>query len=299
MAHFADLHRHLDGSLRRATLQAFAREDGLSVPADLGFFAGMGLAAALACFEVTLSVLQTPDRVRRVADEMCLDAEAEGTTTLEIRFAPQLHHGARPEAIVDAALEGANGRAGLILCGLYGEPPSVLKHLVEIARSRPGVVAIDLAGGPAPAQDWSLVDYAEPFTMARAEGLGRTVHAAEGRHVDEIRIAVDTLHAQRIGHGTTLLDDPAIVDLVIEKGVTIEACITSNLHTGAIATLHEHPLVEWLKKGVKACVCCDNTLLSGVDAGEEYGRARRLPGMSEELLARAVAFGHAGAFSKR
>ena len=87
---------------------------GLSVPDDLPFFPGMGLMAALARFEFTLSLLQTTDAVRRVASEMCEDAAVEGITTLEIRFAPQLH-GDPLEAYIDAALEGIDGRAGLRL----------------------------------------------------------------------------------------------------------------------------------------------------------------------------------------
>src|SRR5690349_3610180 len=115
-----DLHRHLDGSLRASTLRELAARSGREVPADLAFHAGMGLGDALAKFAFTLSVLQEPAAVTRIAAEICEDALAGGVSTLEIRFAPQLHGGASIPAIVDAALEGIDGRAGLILCGLYG-----------------------------------------------------------------------------------------------------------------------------------------------------------------------------------
>ena len=147
----ADLHRHLDGSLRESTLRDLAEGLGVDVPAEFRFRPGMGLAAALRCFELSLAVLQTPDAVRRVAGECCEDAAREGVTTLELRFAPQLHEGGSPEAIVAAAAEGVAGRAGLILCGLFGEDPSVLEGLVAVARGCPAVVGIDLAGGPSPA----------------------------------------------------------------------------------------------------------------------------------------------------
>src|SRR6185369_1786580 len=98
--------------------------------------------------------------------------------------------------------------------------------------------------------------------------------AAEGRSPSEIRIAIEELGAQRIGHGTTLLEDEAVVDLVIVRGVTIEACPTSNVHTGVIASTREHPLPKWLERGVRACVNTDNTLLSAVNAPEEYANAR-------------------------
>jgi adenosine deaminase len=291
-----DLHRHLDGSIRPSTLADLAARAGRAVPPDLPFTPGMGLDAALARFAFTLSLLQAPAEVRRVADEMCEDAAGEGVTRLEIRFAPQLHRGAPLEAIVDAALEGAAGRAGILLCGLYGEDPAVMERLVDVAATRPGVVGIDLAGGPAPSHRHGMSDVAPAFRRAASLGIGRTVHAGEGRPPAEIRAAIELLQAQRIGHGTTLLEDPAIVDLVLSRGVTIEACPTSNVHTGVIARVADHPLSRWLDAGVRVCVCADNTLLSATTAAEELVRVRGIPGMTEEKIARVVAHGHAAAF---
>ncbi len=297
---FADLHRHLDGSLRPATLAELLARSGRAPPDDLVFHRGMGLAGALSRFELTLSVLQRTAAVRRVADEMCVDAAADGVTTLEIRFAPQLHgqEGASIEAVIDAAIEGCAGRAGLLLCGLYGEPPAVLDRLVEAARSRPGVVGIDLAGGPSSGADFDFSVHAPAFRRAAELGLGRTVHAGEGRPSGEIRAAILELGAQRIGHGTTLLDDPQLVELVIERGVTLEACPTSNVHTGAIADVADHPLPRWLDLGVRACVNTDNTLFSDTTSSAEHRRAAAIPGMDGDRLARAVAHGHAAAFRR-
>jgi adenosine deaminase len=297
-AGLVDLHRHLDGSLRPATVADLAARAGLAVPADLAFTPGMGLSAALSRFAFTLSLLQAPDAVRRVAAEMCEDAAAEGVTTLEIRFAPQLHKGAPVEAIIDAAVEGAAGRAGIVLCGLYGEPPEVLLGLVEAAASRKGVVGIDLAGGPSPTDSFHLRDYARAFRRAATLGLGRTVHAGEGRPSAEIRVAIEALMAQRIGHGTTLLDDAETVDLVFSRGVVIEACPTSNVHTGVIARVEDHPLPRWLDAGIRACVCADNTLLSATNAREELDRVMRIPGMNEAKRRALLANGHAGAFAR-
>ena len=293
----ADLHRHLDGSLRERTLRELAAAAGVTVPEDLRFAPGMGLDAALARFAVTLACLQDPAALERVAAEMCEDAALDGVTTLEVRFAPHLH--GDPARAIDAVLAGLAGRAGLLLCALYGDPPARVDELVRLGATRSGVVGIDLAGGPATGQSWSLADYAGPYRAAAAAGLGRTVHAGEGRPPAEIRVAIEVLGAQRIGHGTTLLDDPAVLDLVRAREVTIEACPTSNLHTGAIARADQHPLPRWLALGVRACVNTDNTLLSDVTATEEHARARGLPGMTDALLAAAVAHGHAAAFRRR
>ncbi|OGQ82639.1 MAG: hypothetical protein A2289_22295 [Deltaproteobacteria bacterium RIFOXYA12_FULL_58_15] len=295
----ADLHRHLDGSLRLATVEQLAEELGLPVPSPLVFHVGMGLQEALARFAFTLSLLQDPTVVRRVASEICEDAQSEGVSTLEIRFAPQLHHKAPMAAVVDAALEGIHGRAGLVLCALYGEDPEVAKGLVEIAASREGVVGLDLAGAPLPQHRYRLGDYAPAFRAAREIGIGRTVHAGEGRAPEEILVAIEQLGAQRIGHGTTLLEAPRVVDSVLANHITLEACITSNLQTGAIEAIHEHPLPQWLKLGISACVCTDNTLFSDVTAVTEHEVAQRIPGMTAELLDRAVENGHRAAFAGR
>lgn len=293
----ADLHRHLDGSLRYATLVELLAAIGRPVPNDLRFYKGMGLEAALACFETTLAVLQTADAIARVANEICEDAHADGVTTLELRFAPQLH-GDRGLAI-DAALDGIGGRAGLILCGLYGEDPAILSELVALAATRPGVVGIDIAGGPNSGQDWKLSDYAPTFAEARAAGLGRTVHASEGRPPHEIQIAIELLHAQRIGHGTTLLEDPKVLALVLEQEITLEACPTSNVQTGAIATIADHPLKEWLRSGVRACVCTDNPLFSNVTASSELQNISYALELTDDEIAQVIANGHAAAFPKR
>lgn len=295
MSGLVDLHRHLDGSLRAETVRELAGRLGLSVPADLAFFPGMGLEAALGRFAFTLSLLRSAAAVARVAAEICEDAAAEGVSTLEIRFAPQLH-GVGLEAAIDAALDGIGGRAGLILCGLYGEDPALLSRLVALARDRPGVVGLDLAGGPAPAHRWRLEDYAQPFRQAADLGLGRTVHAGEGRPAAEIRVAVEVLGATRVGHGTTLLEDPRLVDLLVARQVTVEACLSSNWHVGALPHWSAHPLPRWLERGVRATVCTDNTLLSAVDAPEELRRAATL--LTPAQVAQVIADGHAAAFRR-
>jgi adenosine deaminase len=301
----SDLHLHLDGSLRPSTVVDLSAKAGLAVPKDLLFQPGMGLAAALARFSYTLSLLRTPAAVRRVASEICEDAAQDGVTDLEIRFAPQLHldeparaAGFTEAAILDAALVGVRRRAGVIVCGIYGEEPEILEMLVELAATRSGVVGVDLAGGPTPLHRRHMVDYQSAFRQAARLGLGRTVHAGEGRPPSEIRAAIEVLGAQRIGHGTTLLADESVAALVRESGVVMEVCITSNVHTGVIAQPSLHPLPSWLQQGIRATICTDNTLLSDVTASSEYALARSLPGMTDAMAAQLVSHGHAARFHR-
>ncbi|HIA01788.1 MAG TPA: hypothetical protein EYN66_07740 [Myxococcales bacterium] len=299
MPNLAELHRHLDGSLRPATLRELAALHQVALPNDIRFTAGMGLSEALARFEVTVACLQMPDAVARIAGEMCEDAALESTSYLEIRFAPQLHQGAAMEVIVDAALEGAAGRAQFILCALYGETPELVEKLVTLAAERDGVVGIDLAGGPAPFHSFGMADYAPAFTRAKGLGLGRTVHAGEGRPAQEIAFAIKELHAQRIGHACSVLDSNEVCDLMLERNVTIEACPSSNVHTGIYQRVADHPLPQWLDRGLQVCVCTDNTLLSDVDLPTELARVAAIDGMTADKMDAVIRFGHDAAFGTR
>ncbi len=268
----SELHRHLDGSLRFDTLFELANRAGVHVPDSLLFKPGMGLDDALSRFGFILNVLQDAPSLTRIAHEICEDAEQEAIGHLEIRFAPHLHGLSSLADSIDAVIDGLHDHGYLILCLLYGDPPDLLEHLVDLAHHRPRVVGIDIAGGPSPGHRWGLGDYGHGFSKARRLGLGRTVHAGEGRPVAEIKFAIEHLHAQRIGHGVTLLDDPNVVDLVRARGVTIEACPTSNWHTGVINEIAEHPLKTWLELGVEVTLCTDNTLLSDISLPREYSR---------------------------
>lgn len=292
-----DLHRHLDGSVRPSTVEELASRANLVPPANLRE-PNPNLGAALRKFDFVLALLQEPRAVERVASEICEDAIADGVSTLEIRMCPQLHRGGAPEAIVEAALEGMNGRAGLILCGLLGEPPAMLDALVSIARTRPGVVGIDFAHGPGSPGQYVMSDYAGPFQRAADLGLGRTVHAGEGRPPSEIRTAIESMCAQRVGHATTLLEDPAVLDLVVERQVTIEACPTSNVSTGVLPSVEAHPMARWLGAGVRVCICTDNTFFAHTSASLEHQRAAAIPGMDLEKLRSAVRYGHGAAFAR-
>ena len=292
-----DLHRHLDGSIRPSTLLELARRANKVPPPDL-LARDATLAAALKKFDFVLSLLQEPAAVRRVAAEICEDALGDGVSTLEVRLSPQLHKGAAPEAVVEAALEGLDGRAGLLLCGLLGEPPAVLDSLVSIAQAHRGVVGIDFAHGPESGGPRTMGDYAPAFQRAEELGIGRTVHAGEGRPAAEIRTAIESLRAQRLGHATTLLDDPETLDLVLERRITVEACPTSNVHTGIFPGVEAHPLPRWLRAGVRACVCTDNTFFAATSASEEHRRAAAIPGMDAAQLEQVVRYGHEAAFRR-
>lgn len=286
-----DLHRHLDGSLRESTIHELAQKFQVSIPDEFTFKPHMTLDTALEFFKTTLFLLQEEAELTRVASEICEDAKAEGLERLEIRFGPQLHQqkDLSLERVVDAVLEGINNRAGLILCGLYGDSPDLMMKFVEIAQTRKNVVGIDLAGGPQGTHQFKLEDYAPAYLKAKELGIHRTVHASEGRSPEEIITAINVLQAERLGHATTLLESEEALELVLKNNITIESCPTSNLQCGVVPSLEDHPLAKWLQKGVKACINTDNTYFSQVNSQQEHQRAlESIKGMNEELLLKAV-----------
>ena len=275
-----ELHCHLDGSIRETTITKFLGYQ----PKDIYFKKGMGLEAALQSFQITLGTLQTADLVKKATEELCTDLTYNGVFRAEIRFAPQLHYGNSIEEVVDAACDGLYGDKKLILCGLYGEKPDVLGKLVEVAKTRDKVVGIDLAGAPHNDHYYSIMDYSDAFTKARDYDLGRTVHAGEGRSAKEIEVAINFLHAQRIGHGLTVMDDWKTMDLVRQNDVLIEVCLTSNYHTGCIDKYSDHPMRKWYDNDIKFSLCADNTLLSQTTLEEECYLANLHCGLSRQEI---------------
>jgi adenosine deaminase len=300
MRNRADLHRHLDGSLRESTVHELAKELKLEVPSDLYFKPHMDLDSALAYFGFTLSLLQNKKNIVRVASEIYKDAKADGVDLLEVRFGPHLHldQGLKLEEVIDSALEGLDGRAGLILCGLYGDDPKLIESFVELSKNRKGIVALDLAGGPSSAQNFCLEDYAGAYAKAAEYGLGRTVHASEGRPAEEIITAIEKLHAQRIGHGVTLLESEKAIQMVLDKNIVIEACPTSNLQCGVIPSYEEHPIAAWLDLGVKVCLNTDNTFFSQISSSEEHQKALSIKGMDLVKLDKAIDNGLLAGFDR-
>ena len=284
-----ELHLHLDGSLRPATILELADQQGVALPvADEAALVaavtppseGASLERYLAAFGITCSVLGTADALYRVTWELLEDLHAEHVTYAEIRYSPRVlppgMDASRAVEAVGSSMRDAERSLGIvarqILCAMRHEPPEAGEGVARLAaRSRAhGVVAFDLAGAEAPNPP---EPHAAAFRIARAAGLAATVHAGEAAGPESIRGAIAALGARRIGHGTHLPEDPALTSLVREQGITIEACLTSNVQTGAVASLAAHPLRAWLDAGLRVAICTDNRLVSGVTVTDEFERA--------------------------
>ncbi len=285
------LHDHLDGGLRVATLIDLLRQRGLAQPAhDLAgveaWFQRRAHAGSLASylegFALTVAAMAAPDAMARVAFEAAEDARADGAVLAEFRIAPLLFEpfGVSGDAAVEALLEGLSRStlpSGLIVCSMRHLPPSETERAVRLAlrwHGR-GVVAFDLAGaelGHPPAE------HAGALALALDAGLPLTLHAGEADVAERVLEAVQ-LGARRIGHGVHLADavrDPArahLVEAVRASGTHLEVCPTSNVHTGASASVARHQIKALWRAGVSLSFQTDNRLMSCIS---HTGEAVRL-----------------------
>ncbi len=282
----AELHCHLDGSLRAWTLLELSTAKRIvlpeATPATLADWMRVddarNLEDYLARFTVTLDVMQDAASIERIAYELVVDAAADGVQYLEARFCPTLNtrEGLSAEGAVQAALKGlARGEretatvARAIVCALRTLPAPHSHEMAELAvayKDR-GVVAFDLAGGEA---GYPAEDHATAFAFARAHDLAVTVHAGEGAGPESIRQAVHVCGAHRIGHGTRLYEDAALLAYVRDRRIPLEICLTSNVQTRVSPTFVDHPIAQYVAQGLVVTLNTDNRLMSGVSLTDEY-----------------------------
>lgn len=310
----AELHVHLDGSLRPATLAELARQRGVDLPvpdpAALGEYMvvsdARNLEEYLARFELTLAVMQDAEALERIARELAEDHARESVRWLEVRFCPALNTraGLSGDEVLDAVLRGLRAaeeahpiHTRIIVCALRTLPASVSVEMAELAVAYHGrgVCAFDLAGAE---KNHPVRDHLEAFDLAAAAGLPVTVHAGEAYGAPSLRQAVQEARAQRLGHGTRLREDPGLMDEVRRRGIALEICLTSNLQTRVAPSYEEHPLREYFDAGLALTLCTDNRLMSGVTLTDEYIHARDFLGFTGRELVGVARMGFEHAFAE-
>jgi len=301
----AELHCHLDGSVRPSTLLELGRDHHVPMPADdvdaLREFMvvrdAQNLEDYLTRFDITLSVMQTAESLERIAYELAEDAAAEGVRYIEMRYSPVLNtrHDLTLGDTVEAALRGVERAqrdhgivSRLIICALRNLSPGISMELARLAvdyRGR-GVVGFDLAGGE---RGHPASEHARAFEHARQHGLACTCHAGEGAGAHSVREAVYACGAQRIGHATRLIEDAALTEDLNERHVALEICLTSNVQTHAAESYEAHPFRRYFDAGMNVVLNTDNRLMSGTTLTDEYiHAAERLDFSFDELCAVAL-----------
>ncbi len=292
----AELHLHLDGSVRVDTALELARTRGVDAPTT---YAGMhdalvapertaSQAELLERFSLPIALLQDAAALEQVAAELIETKAAERVRYVEIRWGPALHTRrgltlADGIAAVCRAASQAAVRTGivvrLICTALRSDEPA---ENVALARTAAGfrglgLVGWDLAGGEERFPD--PLRFRDAFTAARDGGLRITLHAGEWGGAAQVRRALE-LDPERIAHGPGAIDDPALVAELIARDVTLDLCPTSNVQAGIVASLADHPLARLQRAGVSVTLSTDDATVSDIDLSTEYARAVREIGLT-------------------
>ena len=300
------LHDHLDGGLRASTIVELADETGYgdlptTDPERLAAWMQRGanrkdLTLYLETFAHTVGVMQASDSIMRVARECAQDLAVDGVVYAEVRFAPELHteRGLALDDAIEAVLEGFDqGRAGTGLT--IRAICTAMRHLhrsVEVAeaavrwRDR-GVVAFDIAG---PEDGYPPDDHLEAFQYCQRENFHVTIHAGEAYGPRSIWKALQFCGAERLGHGIRIVEDIVtnadgdrtlgrLAHYIRDRRIPLEVCPTSNVNTGVVASVADHPIDTLVQLRYRVTVNTDNRLMSDVS-------------MTSEMATLADAFGY-------
>ncbi|MGN6607269.1 MAG: adenosine deaminase [Jatrophihabitans sp.] len=301
------LHDHLDGGLRPQTIVELAAETGYrNLPSDDAEKLGQwfrdasdsgSLERYLETFQHTVGVMQTEAAMHRVAKEAVEDLAADGVVYAEIRWAPEQHldAGVPLEAGVEAILAGfADGERAAAEAGhriKVGGLATAMRHaarsseIAELAvryRDR-GIAGFDIAGAEA---GFPPTRHLDAFEYCRRENFHFTIHAGEAFGLPSIWEAIQWCGADRLGHGVRIVDDIApdgtlgrLAQYVRDKRIPLEMCPSSNIQTGAAASIAEHPIGLLRRLSFRVTVNTDNRLMSGTS-------------MTREMTLLAEAFGY-------
>ena len=301
------LHEHLDGVVRPETVIELARsvkyeqlptEDPVQLARWFHQGANQGsLPKYLEGFVHTIAVMQTEEALERVAHEQVEDLSRDGVVYFETRFAPIFHtrKGLSHQQVVSAVLKGLErGRrdfgvsSGLIICAMRNMDVSLEMAELAVDFRERGVVGFDLAGEEG---GYPPKKHVEAFHYIQRQNFNITIHAGEGFGKESIWQAIQYCGAHRIGHGTRLIDDIAVSDgkavklgslaqYVLDKRIPLEICLLSNVHTGAAASLAEHPFKILYQAKFRVTLNTDNRLMSNTSMTKEFEAAADTFGLS-------------------
>lgn len=283
-----ELHRHLEGSLRLGTLVDIAREHGIEMPdydvdtlrPFVQMMPGEPRSAKhfLSKFAMLRQFYRTTEIVQRITREIVEDAAKDNVRYMELRFTPKALCNLSEcalEEIVPLVCEAGNAAAaelGIIVRYIVSmnrhEPVSLGEPVLRAAinNRHKGVVGLDLAGNEA---EFSCIPFRSLFHRAKAAGLGITIHAGEWAGAASVWDAIGNLGASRVGHGITVLEDPALVQVLVDREITLEVCPSSNYLSGIVDSLEDHPLQALTRRHVLTTLNTDDPLLCNITLSDE------------------------------
>ncbi len=286
----ADLHLHLEGAMRPATLADLAHAYGQPVPQTAPY---VSFDEFQNCYREIVKLIRTRSDLQRLVCEVVEDAAASGAVWIEPHFTTSTYAPAlgSAEEVLELVLETGNSTGtrlgvgfGLVLGASRNRDP---RHAIALARlaadyADRGVVAFGLTGDETAAPPEA---FEKAFTIAREAGLIITPHAGELAGPSSIQSTVDVLSPHRIAHGVRAAEHPPLMKRLSEEGTALDVCLTSNHVLGVIKHLDEHPLPRLLKDGVPCSLGSDDPLLLETSLLTEYQIARSRLSLPDPQLA--------------
>lgn len=293
----AELHLHLSGSVRPSTGVRLARERRVFAELSDGAIAGRMVAPArcrdqaqlLEAFAVPVALLQDHEALETAATQLVEDVAGDGTRYVEVRFAPASHTrgGLSVGDVIAAVAAGVRAAARpsltvrLIAIAMRTDRPErsmeVVRAAVAAHESGLGVAGFDLAGLEATAP--SVEPHLPAFRVARDGGLGISVHAGEWGGAPQVRAALAAA-PDRIAHGGPAIDDPALVAELIDRGIVLDLCPTSNVQAALVERIEDHPLPRLARAGVRVTLSTDDRTVSATTLVQEVALALGPLGMT-------------------
>lgn len=282
-----ELHCHVEGTMRPATVAELAAKNGIALPVDdpTTLYRYDSLQGFLSIFWLVQSVLADPGDWARLAYESVVDGVAHGLAYRETFFTPARHLAAGQdlaEIIVglDEGFAAAGEDTGVqvaLICDFDRDfgPAAAVDLAMELAHLRrlgsPGIERVLGVGYDSTEIGQRPESYADAFAVAAAAGFRRTAHQGENSGPDAIAACVDVLGAERIDHGMSILDDPELVERFADERIALTVCPNSNIRiANAFPTLAEHVYPAMRAAGLVATLNTDDPGLTDLDLGYEY-----------------------------
>ena len=309
----AELHCHLDGSLRIDTIIKLALEQDIELPSiDKSILESSlvvkdnnkSLEEYLKKFDLILLILQTENALITAAYELAVDCWNDGVRYLEVRYCPELHtkNGMNLSDTVDAVKKGLNKAekecgiiTGIIICSLRNMSPSTSLELSRLAvdYKDKGVVGFDLAGIE---ENFPAKKHKEAFYLILNNNINTTIHAGEAFGPRSIHQAIHVCGAHRIGHGTRVYEDSDLLNYINNHRIPLEVCLTSNVHTKSVSSISKHPFKYYINENVRVTLNTDNRLISNTSLSNEYDIAINNFNLNENEIRTIIINGFKSAF---
>ena len=300
-----ELHRHLEGSLRLDTMMDVSRDYDVGLM-NTDYLRSMVQVNAddphtsqnfLSKFQILRKFYRSPEIIHRVTREAIADAAADHVVYMELRFTPVALSRAEGFPLGDVidwvteAAQKADQEFGcitrLIASVNRHESVELAEEVIALSvdRMTTGIVGVDLAGDEA---QFSTSPFRGVFAEAQQSDLHITIHAGEWGGAQNVASAITELGAERIGHGVRVLEDPTVVALARERSTALEICVTSNIHSGVIASLDAYPLRSMLTEGLNVTINTDDPSISQITLSDEYRLVCEKLGLSYDQLHQRV-----------